>query len=327
MTLKYTYFSGCVTPQKENAYELSVRKVSQKLGIELVDLENANCCGFFMKSSDYRTSLVLGARNLSLMDATGLDAVTPCSACFGHLNKVRSTLLEDKELRDSINQTLNQDNKTFVGSSKIKHFVSMLLQDVGIDKIKNTISKPLSNIKIAPHYGCHILKPSEQLNLDNPDDPKLLDSLIEVTGVTCLNYTEKSLCCGSSIMNVDEELSIKITKAKIDSIKKCGADAIVTVCPACHVHFDLIANAYLKEKLGIPILHYSQLLGLAQGFDPQELGLYENRIPVDKILELIESQPEKPEMTQLSDKSVKKSNFIADLYSDDAECLHFAEVR
>jgi heterodisulfide reductase subunit B2 len=288
VTLKYAYFSGCVTPQKENAYELSIRKVCQKLGIELMDLENTNCCGFFMEPVDYRASLLLAARNLSLFDATGLDAITPCSACFGHLTRVRSMLLENDELRNSINQSLKRVDRIFVGSSKVKHFVGMLLQDIGIAGVRDSVIKPLSKLKIAPHYGCHILKPSDELHLDNPEDPKLLDSLIEATGAKCLEYPEKKLCCGSSAMNVDEKLAIKITKAKLDSIKKSGADAIVTVCPACHVHYDLTARAILKEATGIPVLHYSQLLGLAQGWSPQELGLFENRVPVDDLLEILQ---------------------------------------
>jgi heterodisulfide reductase subunit B len=287
--LKYAYFSGCVTPQKENAYELSMRKVSQRLGIELVDVEKANCCGFFMEPVDYQASIMLAARNLALFDKMGMNVITPCSACYGHLNRVKDILLEDSELKKTVNESLSQAGLTFVGSSKVNHFVSALLQDISVENIKKTVSHPLSKLKIAPHYGCHILKPSEELKLDNPEDPKLLDSLIQLTGAQCVDYSEKKLCCGSSAFNMDESLSMKITKAKMDSVKKSGADAMVTVCPACHVHFDLTAKALLKESCDIPILHYSQLLGLAQGFNAQELGLYENRVPVDRVLELIEA--------------------------------------
>lgn len=285
--MKYAYFSGCVTPQKENAYDLSVRKVAQRLGIELVDVENSNCCGFFIEPVDYKASIILAARNLSLFEKMGMNAITPCSACFGHLNRVKSILLENAELKESVNESLSRVGLAFVGLSKVSHFVGALLQDVGIEKIKNSISKPLTKLKVAPHYGCHILKPSEDIKLDNPEDPKLLDSMIQLTGAQCVDYPEKKLCCGSSAFNINESLSLKITETKLDSIQKSGADAIVTVCPACHVHFDLTARALLKEKCNLPILHYTQLLGLAQGFDPQELGLFENRVPVDKILELI----------------------------------------
>ncbi len=283
--MKYAYFSGCVTPQKENAYELSFRKVSERLGIELVDVEKASCCGFFVEPVDYKTSIIMAATNLAIIEKMGLNAVTPCTACFGHLNRVHATLLENSELKDQVNQVLAEVGLKFVGSSKIKHILPLLLKDIGIEKIKSSISRPLSKLTVAPHYGCHILKPSFEINLDDPENPKLLDSLIEVTGAKCVDYAEKKLCCGSSAMNVDQGLATKIVEAKIDSIKKSGANVLVTVCPACHVQFDLTANAILKEKHHFPVLHYTQLLGLAQGFSAQELGLYENRVVVDELLE------------------------------------------
>ncbi len=285
VTLKYAYFSGCVTPQKENAYELSFRKIAEKLGIELVDVEKASCCGFFMEPVDYRASIILAARNLAIFDKMGLNAVTPCTACYGHMKRVHTSLLENSNLKDQVNQVLAEVGLKFNGTSRIQHIMPLLLQDIGIEKIKNSISRPLSKLKVAPHYGCHILKPSSEINLDDPEEPKLLDSLIEVTGAKCVDYQEKKLCCGSSAMNVDQELATKIVQAKIDSFKKSGADALITVCPACHVQFDLTANGILKEKHRIPVLHYTQLLGLAQGYSAQELGLYENRVIVDELLE------------------------------------------
>lgn len=264
-----------------------MRKVADKLGIKLLDLEEANCCGFFMEPVDYLGATIMAARNLALFDESGSDAITPCPACFGHLTRVRSTLMKDEELRNRVNQALKTINKKFEGTSEIKHFVGVLLQDVGIEKIKTTITAPLNKLRVAPHYGCHILKPSDEINLDDPEDPKLLDSLLEVTGAKCVGYAEKRLCCGSPTMNVNEALSLKITKTKLQSVKKSGADAIVTICPACHIHFELTAQACLQEKYNIPVLHYTQLLGLAQGFSPEELGLNENRVPVDKILDLL----------------------------------------
>jgi heterodisulfide reductase subunit B len=285
--LKYVFFSGCVTPQKENTYELSMRRIAEKMGIELVDLKEANCCGFFVEPVDYLGSLILGARDIALIEESGLEAVTLCPACFGHLTRVRSTLLQNEELRRKVNEALGEVNKKFVGASNIKHFVSVLIQDVGLEKLKETITKPLNKLKVAPHHGCHILKPSEEIKLDNPEDPKLLDSLIELTGAKLVDYTEKKLCCGSAAMSVNETVSRKITRAKMESIRKSGADVIVTICPACHIHFDLTAPVLLRGEYNIPVLHYTQLLGLAQGLTPQEVGLYENRVPVDDILGLL----------------------------------------
>ena len=287
--MKYVFFPGCVIPQRENAYELSARKVAEKLELDLIDLNGANCCGFFLDSIDHLGSTILAARDLSLAEESGYDLVTLCPACSGHLTRVRADLLQNSELRNKVNSSLKKINRQFTGSSKVKHFVQVLLEDVGIETIKGTVIKPLKHLKVAPHYGCHILKPSDEVQFDDPEDPKLLDSLIEATGAECVEYMEEKLCCGAPVMGVDEKLALKIVREKLKSIKKVSADVVTTVCQFCHLHYDI--NQFrieeeFSEKYQIPILHYTQLLGLAQGFSPDELGLYENRVPVNNFLPL-----------------------------------------
>jgi len=288
--LKYAYFPGCVTPQRENAYELSARKVIEKFGIELIELKGASCCGFFLDAIDHLSAGALAARNLSLAEEIGCDLLTLCPTCSGHLIRARTELLQDPNFRNTMAGVLKEINKKFEGSSKVKHISRVFIEDVGIEKIRGTIVKPLKQLKVAPHYGCHIMKPSDEIRFDSPENPKLLDSLLEATGVKCVNYMEKRLCCGAPIMGVDEKLSLEVVRHKLKSIQDVGADAIVTVCPFCHTHFDLnqvrIEEDY-SEKYQMPVLHYTQLLGLAQGFSPDELGLYENRVPVDNILSML----------------------------------------
>lgn len=285
--MKYLFFQGCTVPSKENAYELSMRKVAEKLGIQLVPLEDQNCCGFFLEPVDHLAATVMAARNLSLFDSNGLNAVTPCPACFGQLTKVRNELLDDKELYEQVNSVLKGVNRKFTGVSRIKHFMNVLIDEVGMEQIKNTIVKPLKGLKVAPHYGCHILKPSAEANTDNPEDPKLLDALLAVTGAKVVEYSEKKTCCGNSAGGIDDKLSLAFAKTKLDSLHKAGAQAMVTVCPACHMQFDLVAGAQLRD-IRVPVLHYTQLLGLAQGISPQDLGLTENRVPVDSLLEMLQ---------------------------------------
>jgi len=286
--LKYLLFSGCSIPQKENAYELSARKVASKLGIELVDFKEANCCGFFLDSVDHLSAQVLAARDLSLAEQAGLDIVTLCTGCFGHLTKTRTHLLEDGGLRDRINRILNRVNKEFKGSVKVKHFTQVLIGDVGVEKITDSITRPLNKLRLVSHWGCHIMKPSDEVRFDDPENPECLNSLIRLTKAEHVHYTEEKLCCGAPVIGVDERLSLKILREKLASIQRIKADAIITICPFCHIHFDLnqpsIEEAF-SETYEIPTLHYTQLLGLAQGILPDELGLYENRIPVDHILE------------------------------------------
>lgn len=286
--MQLTYFPGCVTPQRENAYELSARKVLDKFGVELSELTGANCCGFSLDAIDHLSSLALAARDLSLTEEAGRDLLTLCPTCSGHLTRVKKELLENPTLKNSINAALGKIDRQFTGSSAVKHITRVLVEDVGIDTIRNTVVKPLKQLTVAPHYGCHVMKPSDEIQFDSPENPTLLDSLIEVTGARCVTYLEKKLCCGAPIMGIDEKLSLDILREKLASIQTVGVDAIVTICPFCHTHFDLNQLRIEKdygETYAIPVLHYTQLLGLAQGYTPDELGFFENRISTDNLLD------------------------------------------
>lgn len=286
--MRYALFSGCVIPQKENAYELSTKKVAEKLGIQLIDLKDANCCGYFLSFIDRLSSTLLASRILSLAEKEGCDLVTLCNGCFGHLTRVNYELRADDGLLKKVNDILGDVGGKYNGTSKVKHFAQVLVQDVGVPKIKDTVVKPLTRLRVAPHWGCHIVRPSKKIHFDDPEDTKLLDSLIDVTGAQCANFLDRKVCCGGPISGVDEKTSFQILREKLGNIRRDGATAITTICPFCHIQFDLnqltVEEVY-SEVYQIPVLHYTQLLGLAQGFSPDELGLYENRIPVDGILE------------------------------------------
>jgi heterodisulfide reductase subunit B len=289
--MKFVYFPGCVIPQKENSYEMSARKICEKLDIELVDMEGANCCGLNLDPVDHFSSVLLAARDLCLAEEMGSDILVLCNGCFGHLSRVKNEILRDEILRKRVNKALKSINKIFHGTVKVKHIVQTLINDVGTEKIGETIVRPLNKLKVAPYYGCHIVKPSDELTFDNPETTQLLDSLIDVTGAKRINYRGKNVCCGAPIMGINEKISLMIARDKLRNIQKAGSNTIVTICPFCHLQFDLnqltIEDEY-SEEYGIQVLHYPQLLGLAQGINPEDLGLYENRIPVDEILEALE---------------------------------------
>ena len=208
------------------------------------------------------------------------------------MTKTRKELLENSTLKGEVNTILGRADRRFEGSSEAKHITKVLLEDLGINRIKQSIVKPLERLRVAAHYGCHIVKPSDKLCFDNPEDPKLLDSLIESSGVTLVDYAEKKLCCGAPLMGVDEKTSLDMLRTKMKSIQEKQIDAIVTICPFCHTHLDLNQARIMEDKGNdnapmIPVLHFTQVLGLAQGYKPQELGLDENRISADSVLELI----------------------------------------
>lgn len=291
--MKYSYFPGCVTPLRENAYELSARKTLSKLGVELVELDGASCCGYFLDSIDHLSASALAARNLCLAEQNSTDMLTLCPTCAGYLTRTKKEISENPAFSSNINSILAKANRKLSGSSKTKHLARVLIEDVGLDKIRATVVRPLFMLKVAPHYGCHIMRPSDEINFDNPEDPKLLDQLIQTTGAKVIDYLDKRQCCGAPVMGVDAKMSLDIARTKLQNIKQSGADAIVTICPFCHTQFDL-NQSRIKEEYGedfnIPVLHFTQLLGLAQGFKPEELGLMENRVMVDGILSKLQTQ-------------------------------------
>jgi heterodisulfide reductase subunit B len=226
----------------------------------------------------------MAARNLSVAEENNMDIITICSACSFALTKTNKRIQENHGLKDRINETLSSVDKEYKGTVKVKHFARYLYEDVGLRNIKNKIEKRLSGINTAAHYGCFYLKPSDVFdNFDDPDAPVSLDKLIEATGARSINYKEKQQCCGGAIMGVKSEKSLEMTKQKLDHIKEAGANAMTLICPFCGVLYEdqqKNIDSKSEEKYGIPVLYYTQLLGLALGFNSSELGLDRNRVKI-----------------------------------------------
>jgi heterodisulfide reductase subunit B len=284
---KYLMFLGCAIPYRVSAFEISSRKILEKLGIELVEMPEFNCCGLPLDPISHETMLILAARNLALAEQKGLDIITLCPGCAGTLKKVNRMLKEDKALRDEINCHLKEAGLEFKGTQNAKHFMQVLIEDVGLEKIKKSIVKPLTMFKVAEHNGCHILRPKEFIGFDDPEDPKTLKTLIEATGAQCLDYLDETECCGAPSVGVNDKIALQLAKDKLSHMKMVDAEAMVTICPFCHIMYDtneLRIEKMFNETYGIPVLHYPQLLGLAQGMKPEELAFNELRVDVSKIL-------------------------------------------
>jgi len=284
---KYLMFLGCAIPYRVSAFEISSRKILEKLGIELVEMPEFNCCGLPLDPISHETMLILAARNLALAEQKGLNIITLCPGCAGTLKKVNRMLKEDKALRDEINCHLKEAGLEFKGTQNAKHFMQVLIEDVGLEKIKKSVVKPLTMIKVAEHNGCHILRPKEFIGFDDPEDPKTLKALIEATGTQCLDYLDETECCGAPSVGVNDKIALQLAKDKLNHMKMVDAEAMVTICPFCHIMYDtneLRIEKMFNETYGIPVLHYPQLLGLAQGMKPEELAFNELRVDVSKIL-------------------------------------------
>jgi len=283
---KYLLFLGCVIPYRISSYEISARKVAAKLGIEIVEMPEYNCCGLPLDPVSHEIMLTLAARNLCIAEQKGLNIMTLCPGCAGTLRKVNKTLKEDKKMREEVNRFLKEIGMEFKGTIEVKHLMQVLAEDVGFERIKNAVQKPLTQLQVAEHNGCHVLRPVKYIGFDDPENPTILKRLIEVTGAKCLDYMDETECCGAPIIGVNDQIPLQLAKEKLDHIKAVGAQALITVCPFCHMMFDInqprIERTF-NETFGIPVLHYPQLLGLAMGFTPDELALKELRVNTSKI--------------------------------------------
>jgi len=284
---EYLMFLGWAIPYRVSAYEISARKVLKKLGVKIVEMPEFNCCGLPLDPISHETMLILAARNLAMAEQKGLDIVALCPGCAGTLKKVNKMLKEDKALREEINKHLREAGLEFKGTVNAKHIIQVLIEDVGLEKIKNAVVNPLTKVKVAEHNGCHILRPKEYIGFDDPEDPKTLKTLIEATGATCLDYLDETQCCGAPTVGVNDKIALALARDKLNNIKKVDAQALITICPFCHIMYDTNEQRIEKmfnEVYGIPILHYPQLLGLAMGMSPNELAFNELRVDCSKIL-------------------------------------------
>jgi len=289
--LRYAFFLGCTIPYREASYEISARRVFEKLGIELVEMPDANCCGLPVDPANHEMMLALSARNLCLAEQQNLNILTLCTGCATTMRKTNRLLKTDKAVKDEINGILKQIGMEFKGTIEVKHMVQALKEDVGYEKIKNAVQKPLTSFRVAEHGGCHLLRPVKYMGWDNPEEPQTLHDLIELTGAKCLDYLDEAECCGYTVIAIDDKVALQLTREKLHHVKDVGAQALITVCPSCHLMFDVnqsrIERAF-NESLNLPVLHYSQLLGLAMGMSPDELAMKELRVEPSKLLQALQ---------------------------------------
>ena len=287
----YALFLGCTIPARQPNYELSARKALSKLGIELVDLANMTCCAPPpVQSIDLETSFAVAAYNICLAEEANLDLVTLCSGCFESLCAANVALKHSPAFKAKINRSLSKTGKEFLGNKEVKHYLQVLRDDIGLKRLKQSVSKPLNNLKVAAFYGCHALRPSGHLRLDDPERPSILENSIEALGAESVEYKNKLKCCGGLLRGLSDEIALDLAREKLANTTKAGADCIATLCPFCFVALDIgqmQVRSKFQETYDIPVLHYTELLALALGVDPKELALETHKIKVDKVINKI----------------------------------------
>jgi heterodisulfide reductase subunit B len=289
--VKYALFLGCTIPIRGQNYEMSAREVAKKIGIDFVDIDDFSCCGFPVKSSSAETSLIIAARNIAIASKKGEDICTLCNACTSVLTEANKELSENKELREKVNKELSKIGLEFKPGVKIKHFARILYEDIGIEKIQKKIEKNLNKLSMSVHYGCHYLRPHELYDgFDDPENPSTVENLVAVTGVAVIDYRNKLECCGGAILGVEEDIALKMAKDKLDNVTKNKVDALVTICPFCSIMYEdnqKKIESKFNVEYDLPVLYYPQVLGLALGIDPKQLGFLLNKVKTTKILEKI----------------------------------------
>jgi heterodisulfide reductase subunit B len=267
-------------------YETSSRLVSERLGLELIDIEEFNCCGYPLRNIDFKTFLLASARNLALAEKKKLNVMTLCQCCYGALKKADFLLKENLSLRKEVNAVLQQEGIPYEGKIEVKHLLSVLDQEVGVEAIRKRIEKPFQGLKIAAHYGCHALRPSQIVRFDDPGNPSIFERLVNVTGAESIDWLMRLECCGAPLLGSHDELSTEMTLKKLNNGRESGADYLCTACTYCQIQFDTVQQMILSQQGSnppLPSLLYPQLLGLSMGIPPEPLGLKMNKIPIREI--------------------------------------------
>jgi len=280
--LKYALFTGCTAKQSTPEQMMSTLAVAKKLNIELIELTEASCCGAsHLQDYDDFLSLVLNARNIAYAEKHELTMVTICNTCQLNTAMTKHRLDNNAELKAKVNEKLAEVGLEYKGTSNVIHFLYAIIDDIGLDKIKEMVVTPLSQFNIAPFYGCHNIRPSELQNeshksKENPYNPTSLDDLIIACGGMNVDYTEKNKCCGFHVELQAPKTASILTGNAIAGAMDGNADMMVTPCPLCHLKLDTQtkhASEAIGREVELPILHMQQMLGLALGCPADELGL------------------------------------------------------
>lgn len=281
--MRYAFFRGCFLPVRLPHIESVSRNALEELGVKLVDIEGFSCCpepvGFY--SNDKLTGTAIAARNISLAEEGGYDLITLCNGCTYTLKHVNAALKENDELRDRVNEILGETGHQFEGKVEVKHFATVLKEDLGLGKVADKVVNPLKGLKVAGHTGCHIVSPPQVMRFDDPFDPVVLDQMVGVLGAEAADYELKTLCCGWTLTNYgDKEAANRLLGAKLEAMRGAGTDCITAICPQCFYQFDtgqILASRKLDLGFKIPVLFYLQLLALAMGHSIDEIGYRRHR--------------------------------------------------
>ncbi len=294
MTRRIAYYKGCVPGLSTRELDASTRALAPKLGLELVELENVTCCGAGdIQTADPDYALHLNARILSEAERAGLDTIlTICNVCTLNLRQA-ALQLADEELRARVNENLERSGaRAYSGGVEVTHLLWLVARGEGLERLKEVALKKLDGLRVAPFYGCQLLRPSKLMGFEDPDRPSSLETVIEACGGEPVDYPAKALCCGFPILLAREKTSLAELARPLEQALEAGAEAMVTSCPLCHLSLDAwqrSAERARGKKLGLPIFHLSELIALAAGIEPVQLELKRHVVPLESVLSRLAS--------------------------------------
>ena len=291
---RIAYYKGCLAGLSARELDSSTRALAPKLGLELVELENVTCCGAGdIQTADPDYALHLNARILSEAERAGLDTIlTVCNVCTLNLRQAARQLADD-ELRSRVNENLERSGaRTYSGGVEVTHLLWLIARGEGLARLKEIAVKKLDGLRVAPFYGCQLLRPSKLIGFEDPDQPSSLEAVIEACGAEPVDYPAKTLCCGFPILLAREKTSLAELARPLEQALEAGAEAMVTSCPLCHLSLDAWQKSLertRRKKLGLPIFHLSQMIALAAGLEPAQLELSRHVVSMGPLLARLES--------------------------------------
>ena len=287
--MRYAYYPGCSAESTARDMHQSTLAVAEALGIEMIEPKGWTCCG---ATAGHQTDRILAASlpaaNLVKIQDMKLECVVNCAACYNRMKVANHEISTDPEIRKSVSDAIGRD---YDGSVKVRHFIEVLLEDVGLEKISKAVKHPLNGLKVACYYGCLLVRPPKVVKFDDPENPTSLDKLVKAIGGESIDWPYKVECCGGGLSLSRTDVVVNLTDSILGMAKSAGADCIAVSCPMCQVNLDL-RQQDIKKQTGrdyqIPIVYITQLLGLCLGISPDKLGFNKLMVPASNVLEKVE---------------------------------------
>lgn len=282
----YSYFPGCSLEKMALSYNQSAKQTTKAVGVELQELEDWNCCGataYF--HVDELLAYAMVGRNLAMAEKAGHDLVAPCSACYKNAYFANAYLKEDEDLANHINYALDQDNLTFSGDIEVKHLMEVFADDVGYEALKEKVTHPLKGLKVAPYYGCQIVRPKK--DHEDVENPQMFEDLMTAIGADPVDFAYRLRCCGGSLLITSREAAFKLILELLQNVQQSEADVIATACPLCQTNlecYQMQINQEYGTDFKIPVLYFTQLIGLSLGIPTKKLGVGSEFVSADRIV-------------------------------------------